>query len=371
MRHDPESIGFSRVNLERLRKFLLSTHQEGHLMGAAVQVTRGGNAIEPFCVGRRRIEDEDAFVQDDTIFLMASITKPIVVAAFGSLIERGKVSLDDNVAELVPGFEIDGKSGVLIRHLMTHTSGLPDQIPENRSFRQEHRPLSDFVARICGLPLFFEPGTKVSYQSSGIAILGEIIGRITGKGLQDYLREIFFSPLNLKDTNLGIQTRSERESDVLMAGEGLTYGGSGTDFDWNSDYWRGFGAPWGGLLTTVEEMTRMMLLFRNDGELDGERCLNKHTIRSMLQDYTSELPYLNPTSEKYRRWGLGWCLGGHKSSDFGDLTSNRTFGHHGVTGTLVWYDPDVDVSCVILTNDPNNAEWIGPRISNMVMGSLL
>ena len=197
MEFDPESVGFSRVNLERLRKFLLSTHQKGNLMGASVQVTRGGNAIEPFCVGRRRIADKKAVVQADTIFLMASITKPIVVAAFASLIEKGEVSLDDYVAELVPGFEIKGKSGVLIRHLMTHTSGLPDQIPENRSYRQEHRPLSDFITRICGLPLFFEPGTKVSYQSSGIAILGEIIGRITGKGLQDYLREIFFSPLSL------------------------------------------------------------------------------------------------------------------------------------------------------------------------------
>ena len=371
MNQDPEMIGFSNENLDRLFKFLESTHKSNHLMGAALQVARGDVAIEPFCVGRRRLADEDAVVQADTIFLVASITKPIVVAAIVGLIERGELSLDDHVANLIPEFEAEGKAGVKIRDLMTHTSGLPDHIPENKSYREAHRPLSDFVARICELPLSFEPGTKLSYQSSGIAILGEIIQRITGEELRDYLKEMFFSPLGLNDTSLGIQKRSERESDVVIAGEGLSYSDAGTDSDWNSDYWRGFGAPWGGLLTTVEEMTRLMMLFRNGGVIDDERILSQAAVRAMLQDHTSNLPCLSPTNQISRSWGLGWCLGGHKSSVFGDLTSNHTFGHSGATGTLAWCDPDLDVTCVIFTNDPDNAEWIRPRISNIVMGALL
>lgn len=199
MDQDPEAIGFSSERLDLVRKQLLSAH-EGDLLGAAVQVTREGIALDPICVGRRRLEDESAVVEPDTIFLIASITKPIVTSAVARLIERGDLSLDDRVADLMPGFEASGKEGVQVRHLMTHTSGLPDQIPENRAYREAHRPLSDFVARTCELPLAFDPGTRVSYQSSGINVLGAIVERVTGTALPEYLEEIFFKPLGLKDT---------------------------------------------------------------------------------------------------------------------------------------------------------------------------
>ncbi len=371
MSQDPEAVGFSSERLDGVRQLLTNAHASDDLMGAAMQVTRGGVALEPICVGRRRLADEAEVVERDTIFLVASITKPIVTASVARLIERGEVSLDDRVADLVPGFEASGKEGVRVRHLMTHTSGLPDQIPENRAYREAHRPLSDFVARTCELPLAFDPGTKVSYQSSGIAMLGEIVERVTGTGLPDHLNEIFFAPLGLKDTSLGIQTRSDRESDVVMAGEGLTHGGSGTDFDWNSDYWRGFGAPWGGLLTTVEEMTRLMLLFRAGGELDGVRCLNEATVHATVTDHSSALPDLDPRDRVRQRWGLGWRLGGRNTSSYGDLTSDNTYGHGGATGTEAWCDPDADVTCVIFTNDPDAASWLRPRVSNVVMGALL
>ena len=333
MSQDPEAIGFSSDRLDRVGQLLSLTHEAGDLMGAAVQVTRGGVAVDPICAGRRRLADESANVEADTVFLIASITKPIVTSAVARLIERGALGLDDRVADLLPGFEASGKEGVQVRHLMTHTSGLPDQIPENRAYREAHRPLSDFVARTCELPLSFDPGSKVSYQSSGIAILGAIVERVTGTSLPEHLNKVFFGPLGLKDTSLGIQTRSDRESDVVMAGEGLTHGGSGTDFDWNSDYWRAFGAPWGGLLTTVEEMTRLMLMVCGFGEVDGIRCLHEATVRTMITDHSSALPDLDPTDRQRQRWGLGWRLGGYNTSTYGDLTSESTFGHTGATGT--------------------------------------
>jgi CubicO group peptidase (beta-lactamase class C family) len=371
MNQDPEAIGFSSARLDRVGQLLSSTHEAGDLMGAAVQVTCHGVALDPICVGRRRLADEGARVEADTIFLVASITKPLAAGAVAKLIEQGDLSLDDRVADVIPGFEAADKENVRIRHLMTHTSGLPDQIPENRAYREAHRPLSDFVARTCELPLAFEAGTKVSYQSSGINVLGAIVERITGTALPEYLDEIFFTPLGLRDTSLGIQSRSERESDVVIAGEGLTYGGAGTDYDWNSDYWRGLGAPWGGLLTTVGEMTRLMLMFRANGELDGVRCLSEATVRTMVTDHASALPDLDPTDHARQRWGLGWRLGGRNTSTYGDLTSDDTYGHGGATGTVAWHDPAKDVTCVIFTNDPDAASWLRPRISNIVMGAVL
>lgn len=356
--------------LEGVEALVQEAVQERKLMGAAIQVAQDGQVQPPICVGRRRLAKGGPPVEANTIFLVASITKPIVAAAVARLMEEGALALDDRVIRFVPEFENKGKDRVQIRHLMTHTSGLPDQIPENRAYREAHRPLSDFITRICDLPLGFDPGTQVSYQSAGIAMLGEIVERITGQGLPDFLEKTFFAPLGLRDTSLGVQVRSERESDVVMGGEGLAYGGSGTDFDWNSDYWRGFGAPWGGLLTTVGEMMRLMQVFRNGGELDGVRVLRQATVATMVADHASALPDLDLTHRLRQRWGLGWRLSGRNTSTYGDLASDDTFGHGGATGTVAWQDPRADVACAIFTNEPDAAAWLRPRISNLVMAAV-
>ena len=362
--------GFDTGRLELVRDLLAAEVSEDRLMGAAVQVSFRGESVDPIAAGTRRLDDA-AKVETDTIFLVASITKPIVAAAVVKLIEDGLVLLDDPVTHYVPEFGENGKEKIQIRHLLTHTSGLPDQIPENRSYREAKRPLADFVGRICELPLAFEPGTHISYQSSGIAMLGEVCERVTGIDLADYLKQVIFDPLGLKDTTLRMIERSDRESDVKIAGEGLTHGGAGTDFDWNSDYWRGFGAPWGGMLTTVEEMTRLLLLFRNRGELDGHRVLSERSVATMIEDHSSNLPKMTDEDRRRQKWGLGWRLSGLSANVFGDLVSDDTFGHGGATGTLAWVDPESDVTCVIFTNDPEAASSLRGRISNLVVAAIV
>jgi CubicO group peptidase (beta-lactamase class C family) len=120
----------------------------------------------------------------------------------------------------VAEFGENGKEDVPVRHLLTHTSGLLDQIPENRNYRESKRPLGDFVTRICELLLSFEPVTRISCQSSEIAVLSEICERVTWSGLAAYLEENLFDPLGLRDTALKISAQSERESDAKIAGEG-------------------------------------------------------------------------------------------------------------------------------------------------------
>ncbi|MEE2659044.1 MAG: serine hydrolase domain-containing protein [Candidatus Latescibacterota bacterium] len=352
------------------RKLLTREVEEGRLFGAALHITVGGETRDPVCVGSRRLSGPTVPVEPDTIFLIASLTKPIVAAAVMKVIEQDDLALEDPVSRFVPEFATQGKSAIRIRHLLTHTSGLPYQFPENREYRKAKRPLADFVQRICQLPLAFEPGSHISYQSAGIAMLGEIIERITGEELTDYLEAIFFGPLGLEDTCLKLTERSERESDVRIAGEGLLYGGSGTDFDWNSDYWRRFGAPWGGMLTTVEEMTRLLHLFRGGGELDGVRILDEHTVAKMIHDQTSNDEAIDAEDRRNQRWGLGWRLGGGNQLAFGHGPSHRTFGHGGATGTVAWIDPEVNATFVLLTNDPAAASGLKPRLSNLVSAAI-
>lgn len=368
---DPEQLGLSAKGLARTYGILDEAVTRGELMGASLQVSRNGMALEPSCFGRRQLNPEGDRVTPETIFLVASVTKPIVVAAAMRLVEQGKVSLDDQVAEFIPEFANNGKQDVKVRHLMTHTSGLPDMLEENLSLRAEHAPLGVFVDRICNVALLFSPGTKISYQSCGIAILGEIIKRMEGISIGTYLSRFFFSPLGLSNTTLGVMERQDNESDVRIKGRKCEYGGQeAKTWNWNSDYWRGFGAPWGGMLTTVEEMIVLCRVFLNGGRVGDVQVVSPATVDSMTKDQTSYMPGLSDSDKLSRRWGLGWRIRDRASSTFGDLTSDETFGHEGATGTVVWMDPVTDLSCVFFTNDPEGARSLRPRVANALCSAL-
>ena len=101
------------------------------------------------------------------------------------LVERGGLLLDERAAHYLPAFGNRGKDAIRIHHLMSHTSGLPDMTPDNLALRRDHAPLAVFIDRICQLGLDFPPGAGVQYQSTGIAILGEIVARVSGSPLPD------------------------------------------------------------------------------------------------------------------------------------------------------------------------------------------
>ena len=368
---DPERVGLAAEGVNRACGVLEEAVVRGELMGAALQMSRGGVALPPFCFGRRRLVEDGPPVEADTVFLVASITKPIVAAAVMLLVEQGKFSLDERVAELVPEFGCAGKEQVQVRHLLTHTSGLPDMLPENLDLRAEHAPLDVFVYRICALRLLFEPGTRISYQSCGIAMLGEIVKRVEGVPARTFLKRAFFDPLGLVDTSLGVEKRNERESDIRIRTKDFEYGGKDvTSWNWNSDYWRGFGAPWGGMLTTVGEMTALCQMFLQGGSLGGVGVMGPGTVEAMTNDQTSYFPDLSEKDRLSARWGLGWRLRDRVSSLFGDLTSDATYGHGGATGTVAWVDPESETTMVLFTNDPAAAAALRPKVSNAVAGAV-
>ena len=211
--------------------------------------------------GRQRVNDECGSLREDAIFLVASITKPIVVLGALKLLEAGELLLGDRVKRFLPEFGCSGKHGITVRHLMTHTSGLPDMLPNNRELRSANAPLSEFVKQICQLAPDEPPGRIVQYQSTGIAILAEVIQQISGQSCAEYLKQSLFEPLEMNDTSLGVpdewttgnQPKIDRIVEIRIPEE-LNIE---PHWDWNSPYWRGFGAPWGGLFTTPSDFSKL------------------------------------------------------------------------------------------------------------------
>ena len=159
------------------------------------------------CVRQRGEEFAQAFgaaKSIDAIFLLASISKPISAAALMTLFDTGGFRLDDKVARFIPDFTGDGREQITVEQLLTHISGLPDQLPDNPSLRSAHAPLSEYVAKTIRTPLLFMPGSKYSYSSMGILLASEIARRISGQAFSRLVEQSVFKPLDMKYSALGL-----------------------------------------------------------------------------------------------------------------------------------------------------------------------
>lgn len=315
----------------------------GEVAAAALLVQHGreqqGNEQKTQGFGKARGAGE--------VFLLASITKPMTAAGLMKLVDQNRVSLADPVNKYIPEFKGGSKAKITLRHLLTHTSGLPDMVPENTELRKRHAPLSDFVAATCRTPLLFEPGTEVRYQSMGILLAAEIVERVTHQKFRDFLTTEIFTPLGMKDTSLGLGGRKIPDTARCQ-----TPGAGDEDWNWNSPYWRDLGAPWGGAHSTVADVARFLTWFLHPR--DG--ALRAATARSMVSNQNTGLN---------KPWGIGFML---EPGVFGKSCSPRTFGHYGSTGTVAWADPDNNRVCVLLTTKPadqSRAGLLGP-VSDLI-----
>jgi CubicO group peptidase (beta-lactamase class C family) len=373
--HPPEGLGLHPRRFQEALNLLHRWCDEDRIPAAGLVVARQGRTTGTHVAGRQTVAPRGAAIRNDAIFLIASITKPIVGLGVLMLVERGLIALDDRVEEYLPGFGREGKHAITLRHLLTHTSGLPDMLPNNAELRAAHAPLAKFVEEIGALTPSFPAGRGVQYQSTGFALLGEVIARVTGTPAARFLKEELFEPLDMHDTALGApddwfdgaQPKIARVAEIRLTDEQRD-----TNYHWNTRYWRQFGAPWGGLLTTPMDLALLGQMLLTGGRVGGDRLLSPATIQAATTNQLAAMPEVPEVERRCRPWGLGWRLNwpGH-SANFGDLLGPRTFGHWGATGTLMWIDPDREMSCTILTTQPQEPRGqLLARLSNAVAAAV-
>lgn len=326
----------------------------GTIPALSLHVQQRGRTTGVHHFGTRKLNQSTA-VDSRTLFLVASLTKPMVAMATLILVERGQVLLNQQVHELLPEMKEAGKRTMTVRHLLTHTSGLPDMLPNNEELRNSHAPLSRFVEESCHTELIFPPGRTAQYQSMGYALLGEIIQRVSGRSCADFLQQELFHPLGMTQSFLGLPSDSpdhQRVAEIELV-EPLR---SATSWNWNSAYWRELGAPWGGVLTTAEDLAkflRMMLAGRNADQHSAP--LSPESLREAVENRLHDFAAISDSERRARGWGLGWRLNwkDHRHA-FCDLLPNDVAGHWGATGTLFWIDPAREMGVVLLGTRPLN-----------------
>lgn len=339
----PAAAGISEPRLEAAANLIDEQVKSRHLGAATVLVARRGGIVLHRAYGHLSSQTDAPPTQPDSVFLVASITKPVTAAALMLLVERGLVSLGDPVSHYVPEFRGEDRAKVRVIDLLKHTSGLPDMLPENVALRRAHAPLREFVKRTFTTPLLYPPGTGFRYQSMGILLAGEIVERIAGAPLRDFENKEIFDPLGMRNTSLGLGGR--RIADLVSCASAP--GANPADeesFGANSPYWRDMGHPWGGMHTTTMDLAILLQTFLGQGAYAGKRIFSPATVKAMTSDQNAGLN---------APWGLGWALGRSTAwNEFGDLVPPETFGHAGASGTVAWADPRSQLICVVLTNRP-------------------
>lgn len=341
---------FHEQGFEAAAQILAAASKSGQIRAASLLV-RHGQQVFTRAFGTCRSQHD--------VFLIASISKPMSAAAVMTLYATKKLALDDPVMKFIPEFRSDGREEMTIGHLLTHVSGLPDQLPENAALRKRHAPLAEFVQHAMRTPLLFRPGTKYSYSSMGILLAAESAQRITGKPFHEFIKDRVFDPLGMDHSALGL---GKFELDDLLqcqvadaAPESGAGDPSAKQWDWNSHYWRSLGSPWGGVHSSASDIAKFLNEFLRPG--------------TMLDPQTAQLMILNHNRKGLRPRGLGFAIGSTATSP---SCSEEAFGHGGSTGTLAWADPKTDTTCIVLTTLPSGAVKPHPRqrVSDLVADSI-
>ncbi len=338
---------------ERMRKDI-AAHE---IAGAVTLVATPDRVIHLEATGQASIDPAEK-MQPDSIFWIASMSKPTLATLILMLQDDGLLSVDDPVDKYLPDFKrlktADGKPAkVTIRHLLTHTSGLSEITGEQA---RNCKTLADVIPLYVAKPTGFVPGSKWAYCQSGINTAGRIAEVVTGEPLEKLMKKRLFDPLGMKDTTFYLTekqlprlAKSYRRTDkgeLELTQIGFLNGTSPTSTD-------RFPAPNGGLFSTASDYARFFQMILRGGELDGKRYLKPETVKIMTTIQTGDL---KTGFTEGNGWGLGWCVV-RKPQGVTSMLSPGSFGHGGAYGTQAWIDPEkkrIYILMVQRANFPNS-----------------
>ena len=398
----PEDVGLSSARLNTIADHFNRYVDEGKIPGYLVLVARRG---KPAYLHRYGLRDVEAGlpVEEDTIFRIYSMTKPITSVGVMMLYERGLLHLDDPASEYIPGFEqlevfesgdaesyltVPAEREMTIRDLLTHVSGLTyghmqahpiDAMYRDRDLLGENMSLADMIGHLSELPLLFSPGARWGY-SVATDVLGHVIEVISGQSLDRFFAEAILEPLGMTDTGFAISAvqvdrfaaNYEREGDTFRL----------IDKPGESSYLKQprLCSGGGGLVSTASDYLRFCQMLLNKGGLDGLRILGRKTVELMTSNHLpgncdlTRMDYILYSESRpkgvgmglgarhnLRRGGLrtetrhdgvGFGLGGSvllNSAAAQILGSAGEFAWGGAASTIFWVDPLEDMAVIFLT----------------------
>ncbi|WP_052573841.1 serine hydrolase domain-containing protein [Haloferula sp. BvORR071] len=279
-------------------------------------------------------------MEKDSMFWIASMTKPITGTAVMMMQEAGKLSVDDPVSKYLPEFkdlkDAEGKPvEITIKQCLTHSSGLSDvRSPES----DDVKTLKELMPKIVAKPLKFAPGSKWEYCQSGINAAGRIVEVVSGEDYPSFLQKHLFTPMGMKDTTFyPTEEQAKRIASSYKRTDGGQLEKTGLLFLANKPVTSKDRYPLanGGLFSTADDYGKFTRMILRGGELDGKRYLKEESVKQMTTIQSGDLKTgFTPGNG----WGLAWCVVREPQGVTASV-SPGTFGHGGAYGTQAWIDP--------------------------------
>jgi CubicO group peptidase (beta-lactamase class C family) len=342
---------------------------DGVHVGAQIYASIGGDAVVDGAWGDGR---DGVAMTPETVMLWLSSTKPIAAVAVGQLWEQSKLDLDDPVAKHVPDFAAEGKQGVTIRHLLTHTGGF-----RAAALNWSEEPWDQTIGRICAAKLEagWVPGRKAGYHVAGSwFILGEIVRRIDGRAFNRYVREEIFLPLQMKDSWVGMPAAQFRAyGDRIGIMHDTSKEGAAKPFITETEAGFGLCRPGGNGHGPARELGFFYEAILGRGLRKGRRILSAQTVEAMTARHRCGM--FDQTFGHVMDWGLGFIVDNNVYGfdtvpyPFGRYCSPRTVGHGGYQSSVGFADPEHDLAAAIVFNGCPGEEKHGARI-RAVTGAL-
>jgi CubicO group peptidase (beta-lactamase class C family) len=352
------SSEFDADKLAAIRSRMQAFVDEHEIAGAVTVVGHKEGIVVCEAVGSLNLENQRPMPKD-ALFRIASMTKPITALGIMILADEGKLSLEDPVAKHLPEFRgqmLASRSGetvtlkkparpITLRDLMTHTSGLPDRMPDGLSdlYIKRNHTLAEAVMAFSQRPLDFEPGTKWKYCNPGIDTLGRVIEVVAGQSYEDFLHRRIFQPLGMMDTTFyptqehlerAPPIYAKRDGKLVLAGNPIITFHEGVRYP----------IPAGGLFSTGADLAKFYQMMLDDGTLGSTRIVSPDTVATMTKVQTGDL---SAGFTPGMGWGLGWGVV-RKPSGVTEMLSPGSYGHGGAFGTQAWIDPQQDLFVILL-----------------------
>jgi CubicO group peptidase (beta-lactamase class C family) len=330
---DPSAVDPAR--LARIDEAVKAALDHNDLTGCVILVLHRDRVVYRKAFGNRAVLPQAEEMTSDTVFDLASLTKPIATAAsIMILVERGKLNLSDRVAKHWPAFGANGKDKITVEQLLLHTSGLvaDNDVIDYANGREKA------LERIAQLPPASDPGAKFVYSDVGYIVLGELVERISGKPLDEFTAANIYKPLGMKETTFrptrDLRDRAaptQKRDDRWLRGE---------VHDPRAHALGGV-AGHAGLFSTADDLAIYARMLLHHGTLNNKRILSPQTVRLMTT------PREVPRGLRAYGWDVQTAYSANKGERF---PRNEGFGHTGFTGTSIWIDPSSDTAVIFLSN---------------------
>jgi CubicO group peptidase (beta-lactamase class C family) len=389
----PKSVAGAQnpAAFDRLRSIVRAHVAAGRIPGAVMVVSHHGELVLNEAVGKRD-PNSGAAMELDTIFRLASMTKPIVSAAALSLVEDGTILLSEAVSKYVPelrdlkvGVERRAANGqallelvptereMTIHDLLRQTSGLTTSFFGASLVKSEYKKqgvdehgidAKELLARLARVPLQSQPGTSWEYGRS-TDVLGIVLERAASQPLDQLLEQRILVPLQMRDTGFWVDaTKRGRVAEPFSKDPRTGQPVPPLDVSQRPSFLSGAG----GLMSTSQDYLRFASMLRNSGALDRTRVLSPHTVRLMTADHTSG----RRGAGFFPGEGYGFGLGVAVRIEAGDALPGSVgdFGWYGSSGTNFWVDPAQDLIAVWLTQAPGAYEYYRRLYRTLVYAAL-